>query len=148
MLLVKEVHQIWVSCCGDGYFYFVDWVNDGEWRAAQIGGTTGWGAITLAISGGTHRPQPKSWPLEGALVVSDLGGKIWGPEAPQWGLKMFDKSWTKTKQTTSLQCKGTKRSGPGTGVEVGGTKGYMQRNSTRGSPGGSWWTKFHRGVRP
>jgi len=48
----------------------------------------------------------------------------------------------------SLQCKGTKRGGLGTGDEVTKQGGNTQRNSTSGSPGGRWWTKFHCGVHP
>ena len=50
------------------------------------------------------------------------------------------------KQTMSLQCKGTKRGGPGTGVGVGEMKRNAQRNGISGPPEGSWWTKFHRDV--
>jgi len=66
-------------------------------------------------------------------------------------LKMYchhDNFLTKMMQTTSLQCKGQKWVDYMLWNWSCEKQGKCARNSTSGSPGGSWWTKFHHDVCP
>jgi len=82
----------------------------------------------------------------GTIATQQAKGTCNTMEAMMQLLSYCDNFWTKTKQTMSLQHKGTKRGGPGTGVGAGETKRNAQRNGISGPPEGSWRTKFHRDV--